>query len=51
VGENSLIFDGAETVKSINSVPIWKKIKEFQKNIKFNHQKYFNMNIMFNSLN
>jgi hypothetical protein len=49
----SPVLDGVEIVRSTNFVPIWKLVKN-KKNkkiyIKIDVQRYFNMNIMLNSL-
>jgi hypothetical protein len=50
MGTKSLVLDGAEIVRSANFVPISKIAKNFKKNIKFDLQGYFDMKMMFNSL-
>jgi hypothetical protein len=47
----SLILDDAEIVRSTKFASILKIAKIFKKYIKFDLQKYFNINIVFNSLN
>jgi hypothetical protein len=43
------VLDGAKNIRLINFISI-QEIAKFLKNIKFELQRYFNMNIMFNGL-
>jgi hypothetical protein len=49
MGEKSLVLDGAKIVRSTNLYSSGKYQKN-SKNIKFDLQRYFNMKIIFNSL-
>jgi hypothetical protein len=45
-----LILNGSDDVRLMNFVALQKNNKKFSKNIKFDHQEYFDMKIIFNGL-